>query len=194
LIATADGISIPASYTSYLAPITSSKLHAEVTGAGAVNSSHLAEARPAERPYVVMFSAFHVLSAQGGRLNSEKIQECWGFDHPRPDVVVDENGEFPSLFSVESKFTIYHVLFSGLPFTNQHNARSAHLTFHIPQAGVCHGFAGYFEAVLYGDVGLSLHPERSVGDMLSWFPIFFPLQVSNISSHRVLRYPKTDAE
>jgi protein arginine N-methyltransferase 5 len=65
----------------------------------------------------------------------------------------------------------------GLPYTNHHNARSAHLTFHIPRAGVCHGFAGYFEAVLYGDVGLSIHPERAAGDMLSWFPIFFPLMV-----------------
>lgn len=95
----ADGISIPASYTSYLAPVTSSKLHAEVTGAAAPNSSHLAEARPAERPYVVMFSAVHVLSAQGGRLNSDKVQECWGFDHPRPDVVVDQNGAVSRLDS-----------------------------------------------------------------------------------------------
>lgn len=68
--------------------------------------------------------------------------------------------------------------FSGLPFTNHHNARSTHLSFHIPRAGICHGFAGYFEAVLYGDVTLSIHPERAAGDMLSWFPIFFPLSVS----------------
>lgn len=89
----ADGISIPASYTSYLAPITSSKLHASLsTSSPPSSSSHLAEARPAERPYVVMFSAFHTLSAAGGRLGVDKIQECWGFDHPRPDVVVDENG------------------------------------------------------------------------------------------------------
>lgn len=68
--------------------------------------------------------------------------------------------------------------YTGLPFTNHHNARSAHLSFHIPRAGVCHGFAGYFEAVLYADVMLSIHPERAAGDMLSWFPIFFPLAVS----------------
>lgn len=41
-----------------------------------------------------------------------------------------------------------------------------------------HGLAGYFEAVLYGPVGLSIHPERQAAispNMLSWFPIFFPL-------------------
>lgn len=65
--------------------------------------------------------------------------------------------------------------------TNSHNIRSAALTFHIPHAGILHGLAGYFEAVLYGDVGLSIHPDRKEHiskDMLSWFPLFFPLKVS----------------
>ncbi|GAA5865700.1 hypothetical protein JCM3774_004971 [Rhodotorula dairenensis] len=149
-----DGISIPASYTSYLAPISTSRLHSEVTNPAVASASTIVDAKPAEQPYVVMFSQFHTLSEAGGRLGVDKVQECWTFDHPRPDVVVDEQ---------------------GLPFTNHHNARSAHLSFHIPRAGVCHGFAGYFEAVLYADVMLSIHPERAAGDMLSWFPIFFPL-------------------
>ncbi|BGP06595.1 hypothetical protein JCM10049v2_002419 [Rhodotorula toruloides] len=149
-----DGISIPASYTSYLAPISTSRLHTEVTNPQVASAATVMDAKPAEQPYVVMFSQFHTLSASGGRMGVEKVQECWTFDHPRPDIVTDEQ---------------------GLPFTNHHNARSAHLSFHIPRAGVCHGFAGYFEAVLYGDVMLSIHPERAAGDMLSWFPIFFPL-------------------
>lgn len=69
---------------------------------------------------------------------------------------------------------------AGLPLTNSHNTRSAKLTFHIPNAGVLHGFAGYFEAVLYGHVGLSIHPDRMAQiskDMLSWFPLFIPLKV-----------------
>jgi len=158
LILAADGISIPSSYTSYLAPITSTKLHQEVTGSAVAGTS--VDIKPAEQPYVVMFSAHHILSASGGRQQADRIQECWTFQHPRPDVVVDH---------------------AGLPITNHHNARSTHLTFHIPRAGVCHGFAGYFEAVLYRDVGLSIHPERSAGDMLSWFPCFFPLMVSRLS-------------
>jgi hypothetical protein len=46
-----------------------------------------------------------------------------------------------------------------------------------------HGLAGYFEAILYGDVGLSIHPHRKdrvSKDMLSWFPLFFPFKVGII--------------
>jgi PRMT5 oligomerisation domain len=78
------------------------------------------------------------------------------------------------------------VSFLGLPLTNSHNARSARLRFHIPQAGVLHGLAGYFEAVLYGNVGLSIHPHRKSQvskDMLSWFPLFFPFKVSDAELH-----------
>jgi hypothetical protein len=88
----------------------------------------------------------------------------------------------------------------GLPLTNSHNARSAKLDFFIPHAGVlqwvlcihdflysvnpqnCSGLAGYFEAVLYGNIGLSIHPHRKdriSKDMLSWFPLFFPFKVSS---------------
>ncbi|KAF8071731.1 shk1 kinase-binding protein 1 [Lyophyllum atratum] len=67
----------------------------------------------------------------------------------------------------------------GLPKTNSHNARSAKLNFYIPHAGVLHGLAGYFEAVLYGNIGLSIHPHRKdqiSKNMLSWFPLFFPFR------------------
>ena len=66
---------------------------------------------------------------------------------------------------------------SGLPLTNAHNARSAHLTFSIPHAAVLHGFGGYFDAVLYNDVMITIHPERMDPRQLSWFPAFFPLRV-----------------
>jgi hypothetical protein len=74
----------------------------------------------------------------------------------------------------------------GLPLTNSHNTRSATLTFHIPHAGILHGLGGYFEAVLYGEVGLSIHPTRKEHvskDMLSWFPLFFPLRVRLFHTH-----------
>lgn len=68
----------------------------------------------------------------------------------------------------------------GLPPTNSHNARSAQLTFHIPHAGILHGLGGYFEAVLYRNIGLSIHPDRMQyisKNMLSWFPLLFPFKV-----------------
>ena len=39
-----------------------------------------------------------------------------------------------------------------------------------------HGFAGYFECVLYKDVLLSIHPPTHSENMFSWFPIYFPLR------------------
>jgi len=148
-----SGISIPVSYTSYLAPLSSSKLYNEVRAGR--------DEKAAETPYVVMFQAVNILSAAGGGEDGRcgaPVQECWDFEHPRRGAVLNE---------------------LGLPLTNSHNTRSAQLTFHIPHAGVLHGFAGYFEAVLYGDVGLSIHPDRKdfiSKDMLSWFPLFFPLK------------------
>jgi protein arginine N-methyltransferase 5 len=83
----ADGISIPASYTAYLAPISSSKLHTEVL-------ANTTKASP-ETPYVVMFQAVNILSGEGGGLRSAcgtKVQECWSFAHPRRDAVLDSHG------------------------------------------------------------------------------------------------------
>ncbi|KDQ57189.1 hypothetical protein JAAARDRAFT_35793 [Jaapia argillacea MUCL 33604] len=148
-----DGISIPSSYTAHVAPLSSSKLYTEIHAG--------TDEKSAETPYVVMFQAINILSGDGGGLAGRcgsQVQECWEFEHPRRDPVLDSR---------------------GLPPTNSHNARSAKLTFHIPHAGVLNGLAGYFEAVLYGNVGLSIHPLRKdqvSKDMLSWFPLFFPFK------------------
>lgn len=148
-----DGISIPSSYSAHLAPLSSSKLY---------NSARISrEIKGMETPYVVMFQNVNILSGDGGGVSGRcgsMIQQCWEFEHPRKDATVDER---------------------GLPLTNSHNVRSAKLSFHIPHAGVMHGLAGYFEAVLYGHVGLSIHPhskDRVSKDMLSWFPLFFPFK------------------
>ncbi|KAI0288002.1 PRMT5 arginine-N-methyltransferase-domain-containing protein [Russula brevipes] len=169
-----NGISIPCSYSAYLAPVSSSKLYSEVRAGK--------DDKASETPYVVMFQAANILSGQGGDDNGGRcgpqIQECWEFEHPRRDVVLDER---------------------GLPVTNSHNIRSATLTFHIPHAGVLHGLAGYFEAVLYGEIGLSIHPSRKEHiskDMLSWFPLFFPLKeplyLPSNSELRVSIWRRTD--
>ncbi|CAH2020197.1 unnamed protein product [Acanthoscelides obtectus] len=50
------------------------------------------------------------------------------------------------------------------------------LRFRCEQPCVLTGFVGYFDTVLYKDVMLSIHPETHTPDMVSWFPIVFPLQ------------------
>jgi type II protein arginine methyltransferase len=87
---TAEGISIPASYTAYLAPLSSSKLHNEARNGGRGDQE-----KAAETPYVVMFQAVNVLSGDGGGASGRcgpQIQSCWEFEHPRRDIVLDARG------------------------------------------------------------------------------------------------------
>ncbi|KAJ3413429.1 hypothetical protein HDV05_008070 [Chytridiales sp. JEL 0842] len=64
-----DGISIPCNYTAFISPISSSKLHSEVTSYN--DLTHI------ETPYVVKFKAVQELA--------EPVA-LWTFDHPRRDL------------------------------------------------------------------------------------------------------------
>lgn len=161
-----NGICIPRAYSSYITPICTPKLFAEVSkgtpisaGPGAVNlTAGDPRVKASETPYVVLLRSVGYLAAQGGRENWPEVQHCWTFDHSTmPDVPVTSE---------------------GLPLTNAHNVRISTHTFHIPRQAVCHGFAGFFEAHLWGNVVLSIHPDpaRATPGMMSWFPLYFPLR------------------
>ncbi|MCJ1309842.1 methyltransferase protein [Agyrium rufum] len=67
----------------------------------------------------------------------------------------------------------------GALFSNAHNTRHSQLKFRTRERGVCHGLAGYFEAELYPGVEISTNPltmARKSREMISWFPMFFPLK------------------
>ncbi|PBL03692.1 PRMT5-domain-containing protein [Armillaria gallica] len=110
-----------------------------------------------EIPYVVMFQAVRRLSPT--------VADCWGFQHPWFEWEGQKKGDT----RMSKRYTL----------NNGHNVWSAEMVFDIPEKGVLHGFAGYFEAVLYDTVGLSIHPDHkevASKDMLSWFPLFFPIR------------------
>ncbi|QRW18045.1 protein arginine N-methyltransferase 5 [Rhizoctonia solani] len=78
-----EGISIPASYTAYLAPISASRLYNDPSGL-------LRETKGAETPYVVMLHAINTLSGDEEDKHPRcgpKIQDCWTFEHPRKIVL-----------------------------------------------------------------------------------------------------------
>lgn len=136
-----DGISIPASYTSYVAPIMSSKLWYEVKAHEALK--HF------ETPYVVRLHNIYTI---------DDPQPCFTFEHPK---------------------------FQAKPIDNR---RDVDLRFHAKSNAVVHGFAGYFESVLYGDVTLSILPATHSDGMFSWFPIYFPLrEPMNVGQDEELR-------
>ncbi|KAJ7518054.1 hypothetical protein O6H91_21G052500 [Diphasiastrum complanatum] len=126
-----DGISIPSSYTSFIGPITASKLHNDVKSYN--DLAHF------ETAYVVKLHNVAKLAA------------------PKP------------------VFTFHHPNF--IPGSD--NRRYKKLVFELPEdtgSALVHGFAGYFDAVLYNDVHLGIEPSTSTPNMFSWFSIFFPLR------------------
>ena len=80
---------------------------------------------------------------------------------------------FTPLAAPQAVFTFSHPNSSK----DINNNRQRHLQFEgYSQAAVCHGFAGYFDSKLYGDVHLSILPSTHTPGMFSWFPIYFPIQ------------------
>jgi protein arginine N-methyltransferase 5 len=137
------GISIPQTYTSYLAPISSEKLYRDVRQVTGYRNTY-------DVPYVVKFRRVDT------RLVSTP-KPVWNFSHPN---------------------------------TTMCNTRSRSLQFEEWTTGnrpcLVHGFAGYFDCVLYQPlpdvngtpsppVTMSIHPDTHSTDMFSWYPMFFPL-------------------
>jgi len=125
-----DGISIPSSYTSYLGPIQSRKLHAEISSIRKNNDNC-----NFQKPYVVQLNNVYSIAPP---------KALFTFVHPKKNL-------------------------------KESNDRDGFLKFNISQDCILHGFAGYFETVLYKDVRLSIVPESFSDGMFSWFPAYFPL-------------------
>lgn len=122
------GVSIPASYTSFLAPLSSTKLHNEVKAYGE-------SVKEMETSYVVKIHRGKLIAPP---------QPVFTFSHPNRSANID-------------------------------NARYIKMRFPVSETNIIHGFAGYFESVLYNDVKISINPETFSEGMFSWFPIYFPI-------------------
>lgn len=194
------GISIPSSYTAYLSPIAAPKLHADILTQSASN------ANAAETPYVVMLNAIDHLSttnspgtiepsqsdvrrAPSSSPTSPLIMAAWSFTHPNqtlPSIHSPDCSAVPSTLPTHPSNPASSTASTHSPMMNNHNARACSLTYPIPNRGTCHGLAGYFECVLYGNVELSTNPNSmdvKSPSMISWFPIYFPLKVKKETSH-----------
>lgn len=125
-----DGISIPASYTSFLSPIQSRKLHTEILSIKKNNDNC-----NFQRPFVVQLNNVYTIAP---------AKPLFTYVHPKKNL-------------------------------KESNNRDGALTFNISQDCILHGFAGYFETVLYKDIRLSIVPETFSDGMFSWFPIYFPV-------------------
>ncbi|KAK5108973.1 hypothetical protein LTR62_007607 [Meristemomyces frigidus] len=173
------GINIPQTYSAHFTPLASPKLHADLLSRGSTDLN-MTVSEKWELPYVVMLHQFDYLStlpltAEDPR--TPAVEEAWSFSHPQSEAILD-------LARKRAGGSIDAGGFLGGDGTNEHNARSCRAVFTSANGGVCHGLGGYFETVLYCSndrqkVELSTNPvtmaEKSK-DMISWFPIFFPLK------------------
>ncbi len=146
------GCSIPTSYTSFLSPITAAKVWSEVATRDAAIS--VGSIKNLETPFVVRLHEFREIDSP---------KPVFTFHHPsKPDSAAPSlahgGGSAPARTTGQNERTRCNIRFV--------NAK--------PYPVVCHGFAGYFTACLWGDTSLSIHPEHHTKDMYSWFPIFFP--------------------
>lgn len=174
VLAKPHGISIPKSYTAHMSPISTPRLHADI-------SQRLPmDANAFETPWVVrLFQLDFVAQKVPGH---PRFQQAWEFVHPLPETTMK---------LIEARRSGGVVgggggSMAGGVGANDHNSRHCHLSFVCKSRGVIHGLAGYFESVLYAPaarekalVELSTLPnniDQKSKDMISWFPIFFPLK------------------
>lgn len=182
-IARPHGISIPESYTAWLSPIATPKLHAHLKSVLPNDENAF------ETPWVVrLFQMDFVAQKVPGK---PRFQQAWEFVHP-------VNGSLQEQFESRGERvprTLGGGAVNNSGALNEHNSRHAHLTFYCRPRGVVHGLGGYFESTLYTPqvegtgkelVELSILPDqidRKSKDMVSWFPIFFPLKVCHRAPH-----------
>lgn len=192
---TDHGISIPASYTAHFTPIATPKLWSDLH-----SRSTTVDPTAFDIPWVVMFSQLDYLSTEsketiasqqltnGTKMHNfnleapliPNVKTAWEFSHPLPPTVLAQASLRKGGSAVGGGGG-----FVGGDGANEHNYRYCKIAFPIQEQGVCHGLGGYFETVLYsgseGPVELSTNPvtmDAKSKDMISWFPILFPLKVS----------------
>lgn len=171
-------VCIPAHFTSYIAPVSSLRLHSEAraqayypnSASDGLDSAPMGTLKVMETPYVVRSHA---------ACQTHKEQNCWEFAHP---------STIPSrerVSHLEFKPDITHGAGCGAGYglVDQAVASMTQATGKT-QSGpiVIHGFLGTFTAILYASnrdessVVLSTRPTNFSVGMFSWFPLYFPLK------------------
>ncbi|KAK3946246.1 hypothetical protein QBC46DRAFT_301489 [Diplogelasinospora grovesii] len=182
-IARPHGISIPHSYTAHLSPIATPRLFADI-GTRVANDPNAFET-----PWVVRLFALDFV-CQKGVPGKGRFQQAWEFVHPVEHTQADDGYDFAADRHHGARLLAASGVGSMATATgmNEHNTRHCHLTFVCRNQGVIHGLAGYFESTLYASqvpgrekdlVEISILPDqidKKSKDMVSWFPIFFPLK------------------
>ena len=165
-----NGVMIPSSYTSYLAPLTASKVYMAArdyrsSGDSSDGEGRTTTTRGLETPFVVKLHAAAYLAPSA---------PLFTFLHP---PLPSSSSSSSAILSDHRRFL---QIFSYIPFLPVCNiqyiyCRYASVSFAIAQHCTVHGFSGTFQTTLFGDVELATVPEIHTPNMYSWFPLFIPL-------------------
>lgn len=171
-------VCIPADFTSFIAPVSSLRLHSEAraqayypkSASDGVDSAPMGTLQVLETPYVVRSHA---------ACQTHKEQPCWRFAHPSTTESLERMSHVEFLPDV----TFGAGCGSGYGPVDKAVANMTQTSGKTDSGPLfIHGFMGTFTATLYKSsrdnsmVTLSTRPgDFSVG-MFSWFPLFFPLK------------------
>ena len=195
----ADAVSIPENYVSFIAPLSSARLHAEAKAQAYAATSPsdgpmgqpFGFLRAMETPYVVRTHA-------ATQTHAEK--ECFTFKHPNEwGGVKGGNNKYNERF-VSNTFSSDRVYGTGFgsgygPYDEVEGKEAIAAVEFVDEreissgAGITiHGLCGTFDSLLYrsrtGKLGeavveeshVSIAPHSFSLAMFSWFPLFFPLR------------------
>ncbi|CAG9110514.1 unnamed protein product [Plutella xylostella] len=144
------GISIPCAYTSYAAPVSSPRLWAAAR-AVAGPAGQTQQRKNLETLWVVYMQNKHDIG---------ETKPVFTFEHPAKGITSNEGEEIRD--------------YRDLPLPD--NRRSATVSWEVTQDNVMHGFGGYFDCSLFGNEMISIVPSTHSPGMISWFPVFIPIQ------------------
>ena len=173
-------ISIPQRYTSYIAPISSVRLHAEAkaqafqTPSSALDGplgQSIGGLKAMETPYVVRTHA-------ASQTHTEK--PVFDFQHKsfggRQPLSVDRFSKKTVVKFYEIDTEYNYETYSGYGRRQIEYPRVVNENAAFSQCGVTiHGLLGTFDAQLFGDIHISISPNNFSTGMFSWFPLYFPL-------------------
>jgi len=183
-------VSIPMQYTSFLAPVSSIRLHTEAKQQAQVpheGAQPLGMQRAMETAYVVRTHAASQTHAE---------QPCWVFNHP-PRFPNKERAAHLEFAPDPTFAAAAGSGYGGMDPATASIVGQAQTAVSGPIT--IHGLLGTFTAILYarGEVlcEISIAPHRFSKDMFSWFPIYFPfrepLQVPSHCNVSVSMWRKT---
>jgi len=188
-----DCVSIPQRYVSYLAPVSSMRLHAEAQ-AQAYSPSNATEG-PAGKPcgsLQAMETPYVVRTHAASQTHLEL--PCWDFSHPSisesTNTVNNEKHKeltfLPDYAHGAGSGSGYGLYDSSITAMSSSSSNTDSVSSDKSLTGITiHGFLGTFHCVLYQSVTkneissvISTAPSSFSVGMFSWFPLYFPLRES----------------